>query len=168
MEFYHVKFKSIAIGIFLLNLAGCMSFQSSVPEGYSGSTASMNDTYTHHTGSKAHFFVLTEVEDSLVENASYRTRLLNSGRKDELTPYMVSRTVTTQAQQFTIAGFVQHMEDGRTLAGDNMLVSGNVSFNPVASETYSVTGVLNEHHSRVWVEDSKGNIVSEKVVANVY
>lgn len=163
-----MKFKSIAISIILLNLAGCMSFQSSVPEGYSGTTASVNDTYKHHTGPKAHFFVLTQVDEKVIENASYRTRLQNSGRKEVITPYMVTRTVMTEEQQFTIAGFVQFMIDGQTLVGENLLVSGNVSFNPIANETYNVTGELSKYKSTVWIEDSKGNIVSDKIVAKVY
>lgn len=163
-----MKFKSIAIGIILLNLAGCMSFQSSIPEGYLGSTASVNDTYKHHTGPKAHLFVLTQVDENVIENASYRTRQQNMGRKEIITPYMVTRTITTEEQQFTITGFVQFMIDGQTLIGENMLVSGNVSFDPIANETYSVTGELSQYMSTVWVEDSKGNIVSDKVVAKVY
>lgn len=163
-----MKFKSIAISIILLNLAGCMSFKASVPEGYSGTTASVNDTYTHYTGSQAHLFVLTQVDENVIENASYRTRLQNMGRKEIITPYMVNRAVTTEEQEFTIAGFVQFMQDGQTLVGENMLVSGNVSFEPIANETYSVTGELNKYNSTVWVEDSKGNIVSDKVVAKIY
>ncbi|EDP98697.1 hypothetical protein [Shewanella benthica] len=60
------------------------------------------------------------------------------------------------------------MADGQTLVSGNILVSGNVSFAPIASDTYKVTGELNKYSSSVWVEDSKGNIVSEKIVAKVY
>ncbi|SQH77307.1 conserved protein of unknown function [Shewanella benthica] len=41
------------------------------------------------------------------------------------------------------------MADGQTLVGDNMLVSGNVSFDPIASDTYKVTGELNKYSSSV-------------------
>ena len=138
-------------------MTGCVSFQPSIPEGYSGPRATINDTYSNHTGSKAHFYVLTKIDEKSVEDSGYKTRVDNHGRGFNMTPYMVSREVTVDSHVFTIMGFVQFATDGQGMFSDHMMVTKTVNLAPQAGEIYKVAGELNKNGSDVWLEDSNGN-----------
>lgn len=154
---------SLFLPLFAFVLSGCVSFQNPVPEGYSGTTATVTDTFTNHKGSTAHFFVLTKVNGNLTEDSGYRTRVTNTGRGFNMTPDMVTRPITTEEQTLTIAGFVQFATDGQGMFGDHMLVQGDIRLIPKPNETYRITGELSKEGSSVWLEDSSGNQIGEKI-----
>lgn len=80
-----------------------------------------------------------------------------------MTPTMVSRDVAAISQTITVAGFVQFATDGQAMFGDNMLVTGDIEFTPVAGALYKVNGKLTKNGSEVWIESSSGEVVSEVV-----
>lgn len=147
----------------LILLSGCVAFKSPIPEGYIGSTATISDSYSNHEGSTAHFYIVNKINGQFIEDSGYKTRVVNSGRGFNMTPTMVSRDVATVKQTITIAGFVQFATDGQAMFGDSMLVSGDIVFTPLENETYIVNGKLSKNGSEVWLENSKGEIVSEIV-----
>lgn len=156
--------KNFVLVVLVTVLAGCASFQSAVPEGYSGPTATITDTYANHEVSKAHFYALTKVGDIRVEDSGYKTRVDNTGRGFNMTPYMVSREVTNEEQVFTIMGFVQFATDAQGMFGDHMLVTKEVLLKPDTNEKYIVSGKLSKEKSDVWIEDSMGNQYQGKPV----
>ena len=147
----------MALLLITLLMTGCASFQASIPADYSGPTATIKDSYSDHQGSTAHFYVMTNIYGKLIEDSSYRTRVINSGRGFNMTPQMVSRQVTVEPHLFTIMGFVQFATDGQAMFGDLMLVKKTIELTPVAGETYTVNGKLATKGSDVWLEDTKGN-----------
>ncbi|MEN7341792.1 MAG: hypothetical protein AAAFM81_02580 [Pseudomonadota bacterium] len=154
----------VVVLVLLVAMTGCVSFQDPVPEGYTGETALVKDTFTNHEGSKAHFFVLTEVNGVLTEDSGYRTRVTNQGRGFAMTPDMVERNVTTEPQTWALAGFIQFATDAQAMFADSMLVYGQVEIEPKPGETYEVVGQLAKAGSEIWVVDSSGNVVTDRVV----
>jgi uncharacterized protein YceK len=150
----------VLLGAFL---SGCVSFKSAIPPGYSGDRATIADTFSDHEGSTAHFYVVNKVNGLDIEDSGYKTRVVNHGRGFNMTPTMVSREIAAVEQNITIAGFVQFATDGQAMFGDSMLVSGDIKFTPNVNETYKVNGKLNKKGSEVWLENSKGEIVSQIV-----
>ena len=144
-------------------LSGCVSFKSAIPPGYTGERATISDTFSDHEGSTAHFYVVNKVNGLDIEDSGYKTRVVNHGRGFNMTPTMVSREIAVVEQNITIAGFVQFATDGQAMFGDSMLVSGDIKFTPNVDQTYKVNGKLNKKGSEVWLENSKGEIVSEIV-----
>jgi hypothetical protein len=167
LAFYHnleITLKNIIVLIStLILMTGCVAFKSPLPVGYSGATTTISDSYSDHEGSTAHFYIVNKINGLFIEDSGYKTRVANSGRGFNMTPTMVSREVATIEQIITIAGFVQFATDGQAMFGDSMLVSGDIKFTPNVNETYKVNGKLGESGSEVWLENSKGEIVSEVV-----
>lgn len=149
--------KNIFLLVSMLVLTGCVSFKPSIPEGYTGPRATISDSFSNHSGSKAHFYVLSKIGKKSIEDSGYRTRVANHGRGFNMTPQAISREVTTDNQVFTIVGYVQFATDGQAMFGDNMIVRKTVEIAPRAGETYKVVGELRKDGSDVWIEDSKGN-----------
>jgi len=152
--------------LFTAFLSGCVSFKSAIPPGYTGDRATISDTFSNHEGSTAHFYVVNKVNGLDIEDSGYKTRVVNHGRGFNMTPAMVSREVAAVEQNITIAGFVQFATDGQAMFGDSMLVSGDIKFTPNVNEIYKVNGKLNKKGSEVWLENSKGEIISKIVKAS--
>ena len=155
--------KLITLITALILLSGCVSFKSPLPEGYSGATSTISDPFSNHEGSTAHFYIVSKVNGLYIEDSGYKTRVVNSGRGFNMTPTMVSRDVAAISQTITVAGFVQFATDGQAMFGDNMLVTGDIEFTPVAGALYKVNGKLTKNGSEVWIESSSGEVVSEVV-----
>ncbi|MDH3750979.1 MAG: hypothetical protein OEU40_10315 [Gammaproteobacteria bacterium] len=152
------------LSIFMLGvLSGSISFVDSIPEGYAGDRATITDSFANHAGPTAHFFVLSKISGQAVEDSGYRTEVDNYGRGRNMTPVMVSREVTTQEQSFTIKGFVQFASIAESFGKDDMLVEGVTQFTPSANQVYTVRGSLGTAKSKVWIEDSSGEVVGEPV-----
>ena len=149
--------KKTAYLLLIVFVSGCASFQPSIPEGYAGHTATIEDTYSNHTGSTAHFYVLSKIDDKLIMDSGYKTRVVNSGRGFNMTPQMLSREVTTDSHLFTLVGFVQFATDGQGLFGDSMMVKKSLRLTPEPGMLYRVTGELSKSGSDIWLEDSNGN-----------
>lgn len=155
--------KMAALAVLSSLLVGCGSIYNPLPDGYAGPKAKVVDTYKNHTGSTAHFFELIKVDGKVVDNSGWRTYRVNRGRGFQMTPSMVSREIPTKTQTFTIEGFVYFATDAQAIFGNDMHVVGDMTFTPVANETYFVKGDLDKKGSVVWLEDSKGNVVGEKI-----
>ncbi len=145
-------------------LTGCITFVEPLPEGYAGETATFVDTHTNFEGSSAHFFTFAEINGQYIRDSGNRTRTQNAGRGFNMTPVMVTQTVPTTEQTFTLAGYVYFATDAQGMFGDSMHVEGDLTFAPVAGETYTVRGELTKPKSSVWLEDSSGKLVGEKFV----
>ena len=148
--------RKIVFLLLIVFVSGCVSFQSSIPEGYAGDRATIEDTYSNHTGSTAHFYVLSKIDDKLIMDSGYKTRVVNSGKGFNMTPWMLSREVTTESHVFTLVGFVQFATDGQGLFGDSMMVEKLLRLTPEPGMLYRVTGELSKSGSDIWLEDSSG------------
>lgn len=147
-------------------LSACVSFQPIIPDGYTGKVFTVNDTFTNHKKSKAHFFVLSKVDGTLIEDSGYATRVANNGHGFDMKPLMVSREITAEPHILTIQGYVHFATDGQAMFGRSMLVTKEIHLTPKPHETYKVKGVLDKSGSKVWLEDSEGNIYGESAELN--
>ncbi len=147
------------IGLLTLLLSSCASIYQPIPEGYTGETAIVKDSSSNLTSTNAHYFILLKIDDKYIEHSWGKTRQENYGRGMRFTQHIVMRDVLPKSQKFTIQGLVFFPTDAQAIFGDEMSVTKEFMFTPVAGEKYMVKGELDKKSSTVWLEDSKGNIV---------
>jgi hypothetical protein len=114
---------------------------------------------SNKANTKADYFMLTKIDDQPIENSWSETRSANYGRGMSFNPVMLSRQVLPKNQTFTIVGMVFFPTDFQSIIGDEMKVEKNITFTPKIGMTYYVKGELSKDNSKVWLEDSAGNII---------
>lgn len=147
--------------IITLLITGCIPQHILIPEGYAGPTATISDSYSNKAMSDADYFTLRKVDGKQIESSWVKTRRGNYGQGSSFTPLMVTREVLPKEQRFSIDGSVFFPTDALMLFGDKLRVTGEFNFTPEAGETYTVTGMLSWTESQVWLENSKGEKVTE-------
>lgn len=151
----------LAISVYV---TGCVTFVDTVPEGYDGPTAKIVDSYTNFEGSSAHYFTFAMIDGQYIDNSGNQTRIKNQGKGFNMTPVMVTHDVPVEELNITLAGYVFFATDAQGMFGDSMLVEGDLTFTPVANETYTVRGELTKKKSTIWLEDSAGDLVGQRFV----
>jgi hypothetical protein len=135
-------------------LVGCAAPPyNPIPKGYSGPLATVLDSVTTHSESKADFFVVSHVDGQQVEQSLVTTRLRNQGRGSNMTPVLVQREVPTGELQFTILGRTAYAAPILCMMNPVYRVKGDVRFTPMSGRTYVVRGTLDENYSAVWIEE---------------
>jgi len=154
--------KTISLILMAVMLTACSTFNP-VPEGYTGPTAVIKDTYSNKAALTAHYFTLLKINDNYVESSFGATRSAYYGQGAYFEPVMVEREVLPESQAFTISAYVFFPTDMQMLFGNTLTVEGTVTFSPEPGESYLVKGELNETRSEVWLENSKGDLIGEKI-----
>ena len=150
------------ICIFLLvALSGCASFYEPIPQGYSGETTTVMDSYANKTSLDAHYFYVTKIDEKRVETSWYLTRVAHIGKGTMFSPIIKEHQVTTQEQTFSVIGHIFYPTDAQGLFSDDLTVEKNVTFSPKAGEVYTVKGKLSPQGSTIWIEDSSGRKVAD-------
>ena len=153
--------KNLILAVPAIMISGCAVYEP-VPKGYTGDTATISDSYTNLQSTKAHYFVVEEIDDNYITNSWGKTRSDNYGRGMQFTPSVVTRKVIPKRQKFTLQGLVFFPTDAQVLIGDDMEVKSELYFSPEAGKTYTVKGELSKTGSKVWLEDSSGKIIEAK------
>lgn len=148
-------FRFIGISL-LISLGGCASFYEPIPQGYSGKTARVIDSYTNKAAVDAHYFYVTRIDKQRVETSWYLTRVAYIGKGTKFSPIMKEHRVTTQQQTFSVIGHIFYPTDAQDLFSDDLTIENNVTFTPKAGEEYTVRGKLSSQGSVIWIEDSTG------------
>ncbi|MFT6046889.1 MAG: hypothetical protein ACI9WC_002600 [Arenicella sp.] len=143
-------------------IQGCATF-TPVPEGYAGPLVTIEDTSNIVSNTKVQFFELVKVDARNVSSSSYETRVLNEGSGISMTPVISKRQVPALKSTLSIQGVTYFAAPILAIGGGNFNVKGDVDMELKEDETYSVRGELSKTYSAVWVEDSKGNVVSQKI-----
>ncbi len=151
----------------LVALAACsgQDFADPMPSGYEGPKARIYDSYSHNASSSAHFFVVNAVNGQPIEDSGHRTKSAMAGRSLTMRPQMVGRWVPAEEQTFTITGYVQYSSKAQEMMGEDMTVTGDITFKPNPNGRYKVKGKLSEEISYVWIEDHRGVQVGDKIEA---
>ena len=145
-------------------LAGCATVKSTVPEGYTGSVATIRDSVTPYGTSKADFFCVTHVDGTRIEDSRTKTLQVNSGRGMYMAPVVLQRNVLAQALTFKIVGRTEYAAPIMALTHTVFEVSGDVKFVPEKDATYVVKGILGDNYSAVWIERADTNaVVGDKI-----
>lgn len=146
-------------------LSGCVSHAPSVPEGYTGETATIDDSFKRTGRTKAQLYFVKLIDGKEINNAMAATDAATFGKGPEIQLVGASREIRAQPQKLYIVGRIHHGPPiGYVInAGENYIVEGEIAFAPDAGKKYLVNGQLSEAYSAVWIEDVNGNIVSELV-----
>ncbi len=157
-----------AIACLALSMTGCATFAPSVPEGYTGPQAVLEDSAKVHGSSKADFFVVEQINGADVDNSLNETFRRNKGRGLAMTPYFISRPlVADQPLKVAVKGRTHYAAPIQALTRTVYQVKGVVEFSPKANTRYVVRGQLGENYSVVWIEEAEsGQPVGQKVEVN--
>ncbi len=150
----------LVLAVFIL--VSCASY-SPIPEGYDGPTARISDSYTNDTGASAHYFMLYKIDSHVIRNSWGATRSRYQGMGVQFDPVIVERSVVASEAKYTLQGIKFFPTDVQSLFGNEMKVTGDIVFTPEANKNYYVRGELSKDGSKVWLEDSEGNIVSRVI-----
>jgi hypothetical protein len=150
---------------------GCAAVEDPVPqESYAGPTAKIVDTSRVVNSSLVEFYVLTEVNGRVVNNAIAATHRANFGGGFAISPRQYSRPVPVALLKLKLrASHETGAPIGNLLGaavGEFQAVEGVVGFMPVEGRWYRVRGELKKEGSSVWLEDSEtGAPVTAKVTS---
>jgi hypothetical protein len=153
------RFASTLMVAIALILPGCVTYQPTIPEGYTGSRTTITDSVTTHSDSKADFFYVEAVNGHDVENSRIKTAIANQGRGMSMTPVILGREIPTQPTTLTLVGRTAYAAPILAMTNTVYEVKGNVQFAPEPGKSYVVKGELAEDHSAVWLEETDGNPV---------
>jgi len=153
----------ITLSVFLF---GCQTIHHSLPKGYSGTTATIIDSYQRFDRSKAAVFYVDQITDKNVYNAQRATFSASQNQGSTLVLAGWSRKVTTPLVKVKLKGALQYAAPINQIFDNSDLISveGIVTFFPEAHKEYIVRGELATDTSSVWISDQFGNVVSDVVV----
>ena len=153
---------------FTLSITGCATYASSVPEGYDGPRAELYDSFITHSGSKADFFVVEQIDGADVDNGLNETYRRNQGHGMFMTAFFNKRPLVAEKPlKVAIKGITHYAAPIQAIFGTVYQVKGVVEFTPKTDTRYVVRGELGESYSAVWIEeDVTQELVGQKVEAH--
>lgn len=151
------RFLMIAIA---LGMAGCVTYAPTVPEGYQGGLASINDTCSGPGTSWAHFFYLEEIDGKKVKNARDISDRVSTGQGRNLSALGYRREVPAETLSLTIAANRLNAAPISDLFDRSSSSEGVIEVALAPGGIYSVRGIVEKEFSAVWLEDLDGNRVS--------
>jgi hypothetical protein len=150
-----------------LFMTGCATYAPSVPDGYIGPKAVLDDSAKTHSRSKADFFFVEQIDGASVDNSLNVTFRKNQGRGMSMTPYFISRPLIAEKPlKVAIKGKTHYAAPIQALTGTVYQIEGVVEFTPKTNTRYVVRGELGESYSAVWIEEVETRqLVGQKVEA---
>jgi len=150
-----------------LSITGCATYAPSVPDGYTGPQAVLDDSAKTYGRSKADFFVAEQIDGVNVDNSLNETRRRNQGRGMSMTPYFISRSLVAEKPlKVAIKGITHYAAPIQALTGTVYQIEGVVEFTPKVDTRYVVRGELGKSYSAVWIEEAESRqLVGQKVEA---
>ncbi len=150
----------VSLTIVSVLLTGCATLHPSIPDGYTGPTATIKDTAKKIDSGKADIFYLSHIDGKEIINSRSETMGASYGRGNYLSMVILNNSVPAQEHSFTIVGRTEYAMPIRALTGTVYEVKGDVVFSPIPSEAYIVKGTLSEEKSAVWIEKiSDGEVI---------
>ena len=150
--------------LLLLAITGCQSTQTTFPKSYDGTKAYIEDSIGEASMSMGEFFYVAKIDDKAIMHAV--TRSMAYSHANQLGRKGATRALATDREhKLTVIAEIYHSAPIGFLmnAGDNYHLEGELTIIPRAGHHYVVTGKLSEQYSAVWIEDTNGNIVSNKL-----
>jgi hypothetical protein len=149
--------------VLIVFLTGCAT--NPIPEGYSGPRATIRDTGTSETGSRAVMFWLNEVDGKQIKTSPGETAAKNQGRGFSMSPVFIGRDVpANKPLTLKLIGSRVFAAPILDLTNPSYRVEGTVNFEPKEGKIYEVRGEVSEKYSAVWlVEVGAGEVVVNKI-----
>lgn len=142
-----------------LALGGCANFAPTVPAGYSGPTATIQESGFIEDATKGQLFHVAEVDGKPAYSSLQRTRRDNEGRGLSLRFSFVRQTVPATSVRLKLVGThitgAPIQELGLRASGQFLTVEREVSFTPEPNAEYLVIGRLQPQGSDVWLVDTR-------------
>lgn len=144
---------------------GCMSYTSSIPEGYTGELATIDDSFQRLSRSKASFYYIKLIDGEPIHNSLTASSAASNGKGSQLIAMGASRSIPIKPINLYLIGQVHHSAPiGYIFSStSNYIIEGEVNFTPKKNEKYLINGSLSEDYSAVWIEDINGNVVSKVI-----
>lgn len=163
--------KSVVTLLSAVLISGCVSFSSSIPEGYQGPVVQLADTGYRESNSKGIFYAVMTIDGKDIDNSIRETRAASNGRGSYLVARYTTRPVPVMPMKIKLIGTHQTAAPIHELvsraAGTFYEVEGVVDFQPVEGRSYIVTGELKKNASCVWIADSQTRqLASQKLCQN--
>lgn len=156
-------FKYIILTIAILLLAACET-PPLLPDDYDGPTARIYDKVTNRETKSAHFFELDKVNGKLIPGSISMSLEASYGQGMILTVIETSREVPAGEElTLSLLGMRKYAAPILEIMNGSFKVHGVVTFTPEQGKSYTVKGELSKEYSAIWLEDTEGNIVSDKV-----
>ena len=140
-----------------VTLGGCVTMSTPIEKGYSGPTATLNDSIELPAGANCgSFFILREYDGKLVDNALDASTLANAGNGPVMARTQAySRPIPVREAAFHISAQTHCAAPIQELVGTVYIVHGTVRFTPEADAVYEITGELGPQRGSVWVKNEK-------------
>jgi hypothetical protein len=149
-----------AVGAIILT--GCAT--NPIPEGYTGPRATIRDTGSSETSSRAVMFWLNEVDGKQIKTSPGETAGANQGRGFSMSPVFISRDVPAKPLTLKLIGSRIFAAPILALTNPSYRVEGTVNFEPKDGKMYEVRGEVSEKYSAVWLVDAgTGEVVTGKI-----
>jgi hypothetical protein len=162
MEFL-MKYCFILLSLFM---SGCITVHNPIPEGYVGPLATIDDSFKVHSSRTASMFYIQKIDGKNVLNsfsksydASYGKNgiLVTEGHSHQLPALKIKLSLSGETVHGAPIGYILN-------AGSNYIVRGDIEFEPEDNKHYLISGELTKDSSAIWIENLKGNIVSDVVL----
>jgi hypothetical protein len=157
--------KKLTIFLSLLLLTGCATAYMPVPEGYTGPTSNLSDSFNPISSSQVEFFYVRAVDGHDIDNSLFASRAANEGRGMSMTPVLIQRPIpASKPTSVTLIARTEYAAPILALTNTVFQVKGNLDFTPAPAKRYIVRGKLSEDYSSVWLEDEDTHEVIGKKI----
>lgn len=144
-------------------ISGCSVPSKPVPDNYKGPTASIYDSNRYLSAQKGYFFELNSVDGRTVTSSSEATRAANYGSGLSMAPVLKNREVPAKKSVLSISGVTAYAAPILSFGSKNLSIKGDVQVALKPNEKYYIKGQLSEKYKAIWVEDSRGKLISKKI-----
>ena len=145
-------------------VSGCVT--TSLPEAYTGPTATIHDSARSESGTRAVLFFVSEIDGKQIETSLARTRAANYGRGFALAPMAIERKIPAKHTILKLEGQTAYGAPIQEIAMASQMynVTEIVEFDPKPDRRYVVQGILEEGKASVWLEDELSHQRVGKIV----
>ena len=138
----------------------CVSYAPSIPEGYQGPLAFVQDTATRIDDGAFDLFYLTAIDGRGILNSYTRTQSASSGMGNRLLTRMHESQVQAGQRTLTLVGRTAYAMPARAWTSTVFEVTGDVEIVLEETVVYEIKGELGEESSKVWIEEhSSGRVL---------
>lgn len=146
-------------------LVGCVQHQPSIPQGYVGEKASIEDTFQRKNTEKAYFFCVSKIDGNTMLNGINESYGASFNKGMYLTALGYNRDIPIKPLKISLIAHVAHSTGAMTLldSESSIKLEGDVELIPIPDMKYFVKGILSKEQTSVWIEDIHGNVVSQRL-----
>ena len=155
------------VGIVLVSffMSGCVRYQPSIPDNYTGAIAKIQDSFLAQSKTKIDFYYVSKVNGNKIYNSRFQTLDKNYGRGFSMEPVVLNHDIPAgEPCTITIVARTQYAAPILALMNPVYEIKGDIVFTPMANQEYLVKGRLDDNASFVWIQniDTK-ELVGEKI-----